>query len=120
MKSERLRKILKAKSEFSDDEIEAMTDKEGWDWVYEHRSKQQNEKLAQICFTGFSPSEKSELSRNAKETDLEVVKSVTKNLSYLCIGNNAGPSKLKKAKEQDVTIMNREKFENLIETGEIP
>lgn len=120
MENEKLRRILKAKSEFTDDEIERMTDSEGWAWVYNQKPKSIKKKVDQICFTGFSPSEKSELSNIAEKANLEVVKSVTKNLSFLCIGDNAGPSKLQKARAQKVIIMRRAQFENLINTGELP
>lgn len=61
-----------------------------------------------------------ELTTLAGESRLEVVGSVTKNLAFLCAGENAGPAKLAKATEQGVVVLNREQFEHLLETGEIP
>ena len=71
----------------------------------------------QICFTGFSQNEIKELSEIALKNGLNVVKSVTKNLSYLCIGFNAGHSKIIKANKQNATILTLEQFEDLLETG---
>jgi NAD-dependent DNA ligase len=118
MPSEKLTRILKAKSSFSAAKIEAMSNSEGWDWVYSN-AKPKKEKLTQVCFTGFSVAEKTELTALANESKLEVVGSVTKNLAFLCAGENAGPAKLAKAREQGTEIFTREQFEHLLETGEI-
>jgi BRCT domain type II-containing protein len=47
-------------------------------------------------------------------------KSVTKNLSLLCIGPNAGPVKLQKAKDNQATILNPDQLNRMFETGESP
>lgn len=119
MPSEKLTRILKAKSPFSSEQIEAMTDAEGWDWVYAHASPRK-EKLPEICFTGFSLTEKSELAERASNARFRVVVTITKTLSFLCVGENAGLVKVEKAKEHKVSILTRLQFENLLETGELP
>ena len=48
------------------------------------------------------------------------VTSVTKNLAYLCCGQNAGPKKLEKARAQGVTLLTESDFYNLVGTGETP
>lgn len=53
MPSEKLTRILKAKSPFSAEEIAATSEVAGWDWVYAH-AKPKKEKLSQVCFAGFS------------------------------------------------------------------
>ena len=118
MPSEKLTRILKAKSPFSPEQIAAMSETEGWDWVYSNAAPRK-EKLMQVCFTGFSVSEKEELSALAKEHRLAVATSVTKDLAFLCTGPNAGPAKLAKATEQGVTLLTRPQFEHLLATGEI-
>ena len=50
---------------------------------------------------------------------LPIVKSVTKNLAYLCCGENAGYKKLEKAKEINAILLTRKEFINFLETGEI-
>ena len=89
MPSEKLARILKAKSPYTSEEIEAMSDIDGWNWVYAN-TKKNVEKLSQICFTGFNAKEKTILTTIATESKLEVVPSVTKNLAFLCAGENAG------------------------------
>ena len=96
-----------------------MTEADGWAWVYAN-AKPRKERVDQICFTGFPDAEKSELASRAGEHKLEVVGSVTKALAFLCAGPNAGPVKLKKAREQGVCVLSRSQFEHLLETGEIP
>ncbi|WP_439114667.1 BRCT domain-containing protein [Hydrogenophaga sp.] len=118
MANEKVTRILKAKSPFSADQIAAMTDAVGWDWIYAN-AKPKKEKLTQVCFTGFAASEKAELSALAQAASLEIVGSVTKNLAFLCVGENAGPAKLEKAREQGNHILTKEQFLHLLETGEL-
>ncbi len=120
MATERVARILRAKGKFSEEQIRALTDREAWAWVYSEHPPKTKEKLDQICFTGFDQTVRAALEARAREAHLEVVKSITKSLRYLCTGPNAGPSKLEKAKEQHVVLMSPEQFENMIETGELP
>ncbi len=119
MPSEKLARILKAKSPFSSEQISALTDAQGWDWVYANANPRK-EKLSEVCFTGFSQTEKAELASLAKNARLRVTTTVTKTLSFLCVGENAGPAKLEKAQAQGAIVMTRVQFESLLETGEIP
>ena len=73
-----------------------------------------------VCFTGFSKADKSTLSELADQNGMIVRKEVTVHLDILCYGFNAGPKKLEKAMEQGVMILNREQFEKMVETGEVP
>lgn len=82
--------------------------------------KSKKEPKIEICFTGFSTTEKSELTKFAEQNNFHIAKSITVNLNFLCYGENAGPSKIKKAEEQNVILLNANEFLNLIETGEIP
>lgn len=118
MPSEKLTRILKAKSPFSSEQIAEMSEAEGWRWVYSNAAPRKD-RLMQVCFTGFSATEKHELVVLAKEHRLAVATSVTKDLAFLCTGSNAGPSKLAKAAEQGVTLLTRAQFEHLLATGEI-
>ncbi len=120
MVSERVAMILKAKSDFSIEQIEKMTDREAWAWIYSQRPRTTKEKLNQICFTGFSAPVKKELQEKAIQAHLQIVTSVTKNLRYLCAGDNAGPSKMKEAREKEVIIITEQQFMKIVETGELP
>lgn len=73
-----------------------------------------------VCFTGFAKNDKSELTNLAESKSMMVRQSVTKHLDVLCYGYNAGPKKLEKALSQGVMILNRQQFENLLSTGEVP
>ncbi len=73
-----------------------------------------------ICFTGFKKADKEELTKLAQDNDINICKSITLHLDMLCYGYNAGPIKLRKAMNKGIFIVNREQFENFLETGEIP
>jgi len=119
MLSDKLLRILRSKAPFSEAELAAMTEAEGWRWVY--GQKERGEAPAhQVCFTGFSLDEKAELAALASRAGLEVVRSITKRLSFLCTGPTPGPAKLEKAEAQGVLILTRSQFEHLVATGEVP
>ncbi|WP_159686424.1 BRCT domain-containing protein [Flavobacterium sp. 9R] len=116
--SEKLTKILRSNTNLSELDLNNLTERQGWDIVYSLKPKA--EPKIEICFTGFSPKDKSELTKIAEHNNFRIAKSITINLNFLCFGENAGPSKMKKAQEQNVILLNAEEFRNLIETGEIP
>lgn len=118
MAGEKVTRILRAKSPFTPEQIENLSDAQGWEWIYAN-AKPRKEKQTQVCFTGFSATEKSALTELAQAANLEVVSSVTKGLAFLCAGENAGPAKLKKAIEQGNHVMSKEQFLHLLDTGEI-
>lgn len=93
----------------SAEEISLLPDGEKWKRIYSLPSKPKDERL-EICFTGFGKSEREELEEIARRNNLKVVQSVTKNLSFLCCGSNAGEEKIKKAGTQNVAILDKKKF----------
>ena len=116
--SNKLFSILKSKTELSEQELNKLSEKKGWEIVYSLKTKK--EPKIEICFTGFSPADKNTLIKVAEENNFHIAKSITVNLNFLCYGVNAGPSKMEKAEEQNVILISAEEFYNLIETGEIP
>ena len=117
MISEKVRRILISKgAPFTPEEMDRMTDKEGWAWVYDSSppKAKKTKNLPEICFTGFDPFRKSELKKNAENHGYKCVTCITKNLSYLCIGSAPGPSKLKEATAQGVKIISENDFNQLI------
>ncbi|MEZ4877719.1 MAG: BRCT domain-containing protein [Flavobacterium sp.] len=116
--SEKLTRILRSNTTLSELDLNNLTERQGWEIVYSLKPKA--EPKIEICFTGFSPNEKSELTKFAEENNFHIAKSITVNLNFLCCGENAGPSKMKKAEEQNIILLNADEFRNLIETGEIP
>lgn len=123
MPGDRITRILRAKSGLSVEEIAKMTDREAWTWLHTHfppKTKRYQKNLMEVCFTGFTASERELLEQEACEAHLEVVKSVTKQLRYLVVGPNAGPAKLKKACEQEIVVLSLEQFRAMLETGDLP
>lgn len=122
MASEKPAMILKSKIGMSDEEISKLSDSDAWKIIYSNSSSlmASKDKRLQVCFTGFSPSKKELLIRLAENHNIKVVMSVTKNLSILCVGDNAGPKKLEKAVEQGIQLLTESEFISMVETGEVP
>ena len=120
--SEKLTRILRAKFTLTPLEISEMTEAEGWALVYSNvaRPGSRTRKQLEICFTGFSADEKEKLMAIAVAKQIKPVGNVTKNLLMLVAGENAGPAKLQKAREQDTPIVTFNQFLEFIETGVVP
>ncbi|EPJ5822028.1 BRCT domain-containing protein [Pluralibacter gergoviae] len=76
-----------------------------------------------ICFTGFSKDRKNALITIAIALEFSVTKDVTKTLDYLCCGDNAGPSKINKAKQNGAKLLSEDeflKFSSEIISSELP
>lgn len=71
-----------------------------------------------VHFTGFRQADKAILEEMASAANMEVRKSVTKNLSLLCYGYNASQMKMDKARGMGVIILNEEQFRRFVETGD--
>ncbi|WP_082727869.1 BRCT domain-containing protein [Burkholderia mayonis] len=77
--------------------------------------------VPQILFTGFPAAQREEMEAVATEAGLYVRKNgVTRDLTFLCIGPNAGPAKVKQARGQGTYIVPATHFNVLVETGELP
>ena len=122
MAGEKVTSILRSRSDFSEDQIAAMSDSDGWKWIYEQDQRKSRARLEtiEICFTGFQDSEKAKLEAQAIARGLKIRTKVTQNLSYLCTGPNAGPSKIEQARGLGVSFMSAEQFHAMCETGEVP
>lgn len=118
MAGELVARLLRSKSEFSEEEIATMSEADGWRWVYSYRPK--NEVKEQVCFTGFRPPERKQLSLVAEEAGLQVVTSITKSLNYLCVGDSPGTQELQQAAEHNVMVLKERQFYALLETWYCP
>ncbi|GLX91976.1 hypothetical protein Pfra02_45440 [Pseudomonas fragi] len=76
--------------------------------------------IHQVLFTGFTAAQRAELERQAEESGMKVMKTAGKSLTFLCYGDNAGPTKVVKAQEAGAFIIDSEQFLHLIQTGELP
>lgn len=119
MASAKPAQILKSKTDLTDDEINQLTDQKAWEIIYSLKPTKPDYTF-EICITGFSPPDKTRLKQLAEENNIKVRTSVTKNMNYLVIGDDPGPSKLEKARETGKKIITKPEFMALIQTGELP
>ena len=119
--SEKLRRILKAKTDLTDIYIDGLSEQAGWAIVYAKATSKSatKDKRFQVCFTGFGASDKEELAAIAERAHLRVVTSVTKDLQFLVAGENAGPAKLQTARQQGTRVLNKQEFLEFLEHGEL-
>lgn len=75
---------------------------------------------AEVLFTGFAKARRFELEALAREGGVLVRKSVTVDLSFVCAGPNAGPSKVRQSQAQGVAVLDESDFLNMLATGAIP
>lgn len=118
--SEKLMRILRSKSPFSAEEIARMSEQAGWAWVYSQHRATPLDHRPEVCFTGFSVVDKERLGALALEAKLKVTSSVTKKLLFIVVGENAGPAKLKKAREQGTAVIDEKRYLRFLEDGELP
>ncbi len=77
------------------------------------------ESRPQILFTGFAKAERATFEAQAAAAGLTVVSTITKNLTFLACGGNAGPAKVRKARQQGVFIVPGPSLQALIAFGEL-
>jgi BRCT domain type II-containing protein len=121
MADEKVTRILLSRG-IAKEVIEGLSNSEAWNLVYSTEPpKAEKERKIEICFTGFIDADKDKLTDIAEQSGFRVVKKrVSKQLDFLCIGENPGPKKLADARQQGAKIISRAEFENLVSTGEIP
>lgn len=73
----------------------------------------------EILFTGFLAADRLKLEALAEKQGLCVVKTPTKALTFLCVGKNAGWTKVRAASEKGAFILNETQLMEVFETGEI-
>ena len=74
----------------------------------------------QILFTGFKAADRAALEQHAQANGLRVMKTASKALALLCIGSNAGPTKVEAAHAAGAFIVTEEQLVKLLKTGEVP
>lgn len=80
----------------------------------------QPDQRAQILFTGFKAAQRATLEAVAEQQGFRVMKTAGKTLAVLCIGDNAGPTKVEAARSAGAFIVTEPELHHLVETGEIP
>lgn len=74
----------------------------------------------QVLFTGFRSADRLRLEGTAAEHGFRVMKTAGKSLAVLCIGYNAGPTKVEAAREAGAFIVTEDQMDHLLVTGEVP
>lgn len=82
--------------------------------------KAQADTRPQILFTGFKSADRARLEAMAVEQGFRVMKNAGVSLAVLCIGYNAGPTKVENAREAGAFIVTEDQLQRLIATGEVP
>jgi NAD-dependent DNA ligase len=79
-----------------------------------------DENRPQILFTGFGASVRTDLEQRCDAAGLKVMKTVSQRLVFLCVGPNAGPAKVTKARQQGAFIVTEADLPELLESGVLP
>lgn len=82
--------------------------------------KAQADDRPKILFTGFKAADRQRLEIWAEANGLRVMRSKSPFLSFLCVGANAGPSKVEAAREAGAFIVSEDELVWILETGELP
>ncbi|SPJ32853.1 BRCT domain-containing protein [Kushneria phyllosphaerae] len=78
-----------------------------------------SELALEIMFTGFPKTQRASLEEICSKAGMKLRKTVSKNLSFICAGPNAGPTKMSAAQAQGVAVLDEADLVRLLETGEI-
>lgn len=73
----------------------------------------------QMLLTGYGAAQRKALESQAADAGLCIVQTVTKGLTFLACGPNAGPAKIEKARSQGVYIVADQHLQALLQTGEL-
>ncbi|EWH03720.1 hypothetical protein [Halomonas sp. BC04] len=74
----------------------------------------------EILFPGFAKDRRAQLEAAATEAKIQVRKTVTQAYFFIFADPNAGPTKLRKAQGQGVSVLDESDFLWLLQTGEMP
>lgn len=119
MLSEKATRILRRIGCFTEDQLATMSEAQAWNHIYAHggsKPKIPKSQVPEVCFTGFTDEAKIFLAERAVQAGFTVKDSVTRNLTILVAGSNAGPSKLAKAETQCCVITDAAGFLAYIES----
>lgn len=83
-------------------------------------TRKQSVGAIEILFTGFTKARRAQLEATANDFGMRVCKTVTVELSFICAGPTAGPTKLRNAQEKRVPVLDEADFLKLLKTGELP
>lgn len=74
----------------------------------------------EICFTGFGKLERKDLETVARSSGMQVRTVVTRNLNFLCIGDNASLKKMQEAEGKGCLLITDDQFYEFVNDGVLP
>jgi len=114
MPSEKLIKILRSKTDLTDEQIIPLTDEEGWAKVYEADAAAKAEREANrkptVLFTGFNKADRAEMEAHAVAHGLKPVTIVSQKLECLVLGDTPGEKKVIKAQELNIQTLHAHEY----------
>jgi len=114
MPSEKLIKILRSKTDLTDEQIIPLTEEEGWAKVYEAETAAKAERDANrkptILFSGFNKADKAEMEAHAVAHRLKPVTTMTQKLGCLVLGETPGEKKVIKAQELGIQTLHAHEY----------
>lgn len=124
MPSARAIRILRSKTDLSDDDISSLSEAEAWEEIYAASPpKAPSDMRTRATISGFPKSEQAEKKKIVEAMGFRVMSGMAKSTEILIIGNDPGPVKLIEAKERNLSIYEWEEFleefsPNIIEQSE--
>ncbi|WP_345850863.1 BRCT domain-containing protein [Shewanella algae] len=74
----------------------------------------------EICFTGFDAVDRQNLINLAESAGMIARKNITKNLHLVCAGQNAGPTKIARASEFNIPVIDPDVFDLMLTNHQLP
>lgn len=111
--SERVMKILEFRqAPFTRAELEAMTERDAWKWLYKHfpakgrlRGSQRDPTIPAVVLSGMPEDTRPDLKEYAKACGFRVVSGMSPTVKYLVVGDAPGPAKMQYALEHQVQVV---------------
>src|ERR1700722_901512 len=118
MLSERITRILHSKG-ITEEQLADLSEGRAWQLLYDIEGRAFTQRRAkktspEVCFTGFTPSDKESLCGLARKHGYTPKDSVTVKLQLLVTGALPGPKKLDKARAQNCRILTETEFRSLL------
>jgi len=113
--SEKVTSILLSKTDLTLSDVETMSEAQAWRVVYSlPRPTPRSDTKTRACFTGFGSTERAELVALADSVGHLVTSGITKKLTLLVCGANAGPVKMETAVAQGTNLVSGDEYRSMI------
>ena len=113
MASERVTKILEFRqAPFTRAELEAMTERDAWRWLYRHfppktrrKGSSSDPSIPAVVLSGMPEETRPDLREYARACGFRVLGSMSPGVRYLVVGDAPGPVKMQYASEHKVPVI---------------